>query len=104
MSAVTDIDRAPTTHSALLAWVRETAELTGAERIHWCDGSAQEWTQITDLLVASGTFTRLNPALKPNSFWAASDPSDVARVEDQTYICSVEEKDASTSSRTAWVR
>ncbi|MCW2528036.1 MAG: pckG [Pseudonocardiales bacterium] len=94
MIAVTDVQMAPTTHPALLAWVRETAEITGADGIHWCDGSPQEWTQITDLLVASGTFTRLNPAIKPNSFWAASDPSDVARVEDQTFICSVEEKDA----------
>jgi phosphoenolpyruvate carboxykinase (GTP) len=94
MSAATDIDTAPTTHNDLLAWVRETAELTGADRVQWCDGSAQEWTEITDLLVASGTFTRLNPAIKPNSFWAASDPTDVARVEDQTFICSLDEKDA----------
>ena len=59
----------------------------------WCTGSDEEWTELTDALVATGTFTRLNPAIKPNSFYAASDPTDVARVEDRTYICSVDEKD-----------
>ena len=64
-----------------------------ARPIHWCTGSDEEWTELTDALVATGTFTRLNPAIKPNSFYAASDPTDVARVEDRTYICSVDEKD-----------
>jgi phosphoenolpyruvate carboxykinase (GTP) len=94
MSTVAGLDTATTTHPQLLAWVRETAELTKPDRVQWCDGSAEEWTRITDLLVDAGTFTRLNPAIKPNSFWCASDPSDVARVEDRTYICSREQKDA----------
>ncbi len=68
--------------------------MTQPDRIHWCTGSDEEWTELTDALVATGTFTRLNPAIKPNSFYAASDPIDVARVEDRTYICSVDEKDA----------
>jgi phosphoenolpyruvate carboxykinase (GTP) len=70
------------------------AELTRPDRVHWCTGSEEEWTELTDFLVSTGTFTRLNEAKKPNSFYAASDPTDVARVEDRTFICSVEEKDA----------
>jgi phosphoenolpyruvate carboxykinase (GTP) len=86
--------QAPTTHQGILNWVTEIAELTQPDNIHWCTGSAEEWTELTEALVSTGTFTRLNPALKPNSFHAASDPTDVARVEDRTYICSVDEKDA----------
>ena len=85
---------APTTHSRLLAWVADVAALTTPERIHWVDGSDQEWTQLTDGLVEVGTFTRLNPDRKPNSFHCASDPSDVARVEDRTFICSPQRTDA----------
>jgi phosphoenolpyruvate carboxykinase (GTP) len=88
MTAQLDLQTAPTTHSELLRWVRETAELTQPDAIVWCDGSDAEWTRMTDELVASGTFIRLNPDKKPNSFYAASDPSDVARVEDRTFICS----------------
>ena len=84
---------APTTHEGILAWVAEIAELTQPDRVHWCTGSDEEWTELTDALVASGTFTRLNADKKPNSFHAASDPTDVARVEDRTFICSVDEKD-----------
>ena len=84
---------APTTHEGILAFVSEVAELTTPDRIHWCTGSDEEWVELTDALVATGTFTRLDPAKKPNSFHAASDPTDVARVEDRTYICSVDEKD-----------
>jgi phosphoenolpyruvate carboxykinase (GTP) len=83
-----------TRHARLLAWVEEVAALTTPDSVHWCDGSDEEWTALTDALVATGTFTRLDPAKKPNSFHAASDPTDVARVEDRTYICSVDEKDA----------
>jgi phosphoenolpyruvate carboxykinase (GTP) len=83
-----------TSHSRLAAWVDEIAELTTPDRISWVTGSEHEWTTLTDGLVASGTFTRLNDNIKPNSFHCASDPSDVARVEDRTFICSVEEKDA----------
>ncbi len=84
---------APTTHQGILDFVAEVAAMTTPDRIHWCTGSDEEWTELTDALVATGTFTRLDPAKKPNSFHAASDPTDVARVEDRTYICSVEEKD-----------
>ncbi len=81
-------------HPGLQAWVDEVAALTQPDRVHWCDGSDEEWTTLTGALVASGTFTQLNPAKKPNSFWAATDPTDVARVEDRTYICSADEADA----------
>jgi phosphoenolpyruvate carboxykinase (GTP) len=94
MTTAVHDDTALTTHAELLAWVRDSATMTGAAEIEWCDGSAEEWTRITDLLVESGTFTRLNPAIKPNSFWCASDPSDVARVENQTFICSATRGDA----------
>lgn len=86
--------QAPTTHPKILSFVDEFAELMQPDRIHWCTGSDEEWTELTDALVSTGTFTRLNPAIKPNSFYAASDPIDVARVEDRTYICSVAERDA----------
>jgi phosphoenolpyruvate carboxykinase (GTP) len=85
---------AATTHQGILDFVDEVAALTTPDRIHWCTGSDEEWTELTDALVASGTFTQLDPAKKPNSFHCASDPSDVARVEDRTFICSVDEKDA----------
>jgi phosphoenolpyruvate carboxykinase (GTP) len=84
---------APTTHEGILSWVSEIAELTQPDRVHWCTGSDAEWTELTDFLVSTGTFTRLNEEKKPNSFYAASDPTDVARVEDRTFICSVDEKD-----------
>ncbi|MDQ4038288.1 MAG: phosphoenolpyruvate carboxykinase (GTP) [Actinomycetota bacterium] len=90
--AIPGLDTAPTSHARLLAWVREVAELTTPERVVWVDGSQGEWTRLTDQLVEAGTFTRLEK--KPNSFYAASDPSDVARVEDRTFICSVREQDA----------
>ncbi|GAA1875921.1 phosphoenolpyruvate carboxykinase (GTP) [Lapillicoccus jejuensis] len=83
-----------TTHAGLQAWVDEVAALTTPDEVVWVTGSQQEWTRLTDKLVAAGTFTRLDPEKKPNSFHAASDPTDVARVEDRTYICSVDERDA----------
>jgi len=82
----------PTAHAGLAAWVAQIAELTTPDSIHWVDGSDEENTHVTDGLVAGGTFTRLTK--KANSFWCASDPSDVARVEDRTYICSRDEADA----------
>ena len=88
------LEPAPTRHAKLLAWVRDCAELSQPARVEWVDGSAVEWTRITDQLVAAGTFTRLNQDSKPNSFWAASDPADVARVEDRTFICSRDQRDA----------
>ena len=83
-----------TSHSRLGNWVAEVAALTTPDRISWVTGSDQEWKTLTDKLVASGTFTRLNQDIKPNSFHCTSDPSDVARVEASTFICSVDEKDA----------
>jgi phosphoenolpyruvate carboxykinase (GTP) len=90
--ATPGLDNAPTRHPRLLSWVQEMAELTTPDRVVWVDGSDEEWERLTQRLVDAGTFTRL--AKKPNSFWAASDPSDVARVEDRTFICSVDEADA----------
>ena len=83
-----------TTHAGLSAWVEQVAELTQPRDIRWITGSPEEWTELTDQLVEAGTFVRLNESKKPNSFYCASDPSDVARVEGQTYICSVDEKDS----------
>src|SRR6476661_11203049 len=88
------LEKAPTTHAGLLAWVEEVAELTQPDQIHWVDGSEDENTRLTDELVAAGTLTRLNPDLFPNSFAAFSDPADVARVEEQTFICSENRRDA----------
>ncbi|MEO9222042.1 MAG: phosphoenolpyruvate carboxykinase, partial [Mycobacteriaceae bacterium] len=84
----------PTTHSELLAWVREVAELTQPDRVVFVDGSDEEWDRLTTQLVEAGTFVRLNEEKKPNSFWCASDPADVARVEERTFICSRKEEDA----------
>jgi phosphoenolpyruvate carboxykinase (GTP) len=85
---------APTKNERLLAWVQEVAELTEPDRIHWCDGSAQEYDQLCRELVEAGTFERLSDAKRPNSYLALSDPGDVARVEDRTFICSATEEDA----------
>ena len=88
------VEHAPTTHQRLAAWVAEVAELTQPESVHWVDGSAAEFDELTGALVEGGTFVRLNDQKFPNSFAAFSDPKDVARVEEQTYICSKEERDA----------
>lgn len=93
-STVPGFADAPTKNKRLLAWVAEVAELTTPDRIEWCDGSDAEWDRLTQELVASGTLTPLNPEKRPNSFLARSHPSDVARVEDRTFICSVKEEDA----------
>ncbi len=85
--------QAPTTHRGILDWVAEVAELTRPDAIRWCDGSEQEWRQLTDALVDAGTLVRLNDAAKPNSFYTRTDPDDVARVEDRTFICSIDEAD-----------
>ncbi|WP_347351011.1 phosphoenolpyruvate carboxykinase (GTP) [Intrasporangium sp.] len=83
-----------TTHARLSSWVGEVAALTQPSDIRWVTGTDEEWTELTDELVAAGTFVRLDDSKKPNSFWCASDPSDVARVEGRTFICSQDEKDA----------
>jgi phosphoenolpyruvate carboxykinase (GTP) len=100
MSADTTVQSttAPSTYvssyAKLQSWVDEVAALTQPDKIYWCEGTPEEWVRITDRLVETGTFIRLNDEKKPNSFYCASDPNDVARVEDRTYICSVDEKDA----------
>jgi phosphoenolpyruvate carboxykinase (GTP) len=84
----------PTNNKRLLDWVDEVAALTTPDRIHWCDGSASEYDEMCQLLVDNGTFTKLSDAKRPNSYYAKSDPGDVARVEDRTFICSANEVDA----------
>ena len=84
----------PTQNKQLIDWVEEVAQLTTPDRIHWCDGSADEYDELCQQLVDNGTFTKLSDAKRPNSYYASSDPGDVARVEDRTYICSEREVDA----------
>jgi phosphoenolpyruvate carboxykinase (GTP) len=84
----------PTRNKKLIEWVEEVALLTTPDRIHWCDGSAEEYDELCQLLVDHGTFTKLSDAKRPNSYYATSDPGDVARVEDRTFICSQHEIDA----------
>ena len=88
------LEQPPTKNAKLVDWVREVATLTTPDRVEWADGSQAEWDRLTQLLVDNGTFTKLDEAKRPNSFYAKSDPTDVARVEDRTFICSEDEADA----------
>ena len=94
VTEVTQATPARTTNQKLLAWVEDVAQLTQPESIHWCDGSAEEYEHLCRQLVEAGTFERLAEAKRPSSYLARSDPGDVARVEDRTFICSKHEEDA----------
>ena len=89
-----EMGAAPTRHSDLKKWVKEFAGLFQPDAVHWCDGSAAEYDRLAGELVKNGTFTRLNENYKPNSYYSRSDPGDVARVEDRTFICCREQADA----------
>ncbi|HEX6237687.1 MAG TPA: phosphoenolpyruvate carboxykinase, partial [Acidimicrobiales bacterium] len=85
---------AATTNQELLKWVDHWSGVLQPDRVEWCDGSDEEWERLTQLMLDGGTVERLDPARRPNSFLARSDPGDVARVEDRTFICSEREIDA----------
>ena len=101
ISTVPGLEPAPTRHAGLIAWVEQIAALTRPARIHWCDGSEAEKAAIVADLIAKGTLRALDPVKRPGSYYAASDPRDVARVESRTFICSEDEIDAGPTNNWA---
>lgn len=101
MGSRLDFAQAPTQNKQLLEWVDEMATLTEPDSIVWCDGSEDEWNRLTEEMVEGGTLIRLNEKLRPNSFLARSNPSDVARVESRTFICSQRKADAGPTNNWA---
>ena len=99
--ASTQVAHAPTTNDKVLAFVDEVRDMLGPDEVRWCDGSANEYHEMAQAMVDGGTAMWLNPEIRPNSLYVRSDPGDVARVEDSTFICSAKEEDAGPTNNWA---